>query len=101
MCLDATEEHRTQLGPVVQLLLHCGDHAEASFGHWPQASSPQLRHRGAQACWILLCQYSRHLQEPGHLCQKKGQRPEPEGGVCGVRLWGLREEGIGGLDSWV
>lgn len=81
LCLDATEEHRAQLRPRVQLLPRHGHHAEAGLGQWLQALSPQLGHRGAQALWVLLRQHGWHLQQPGHLCQKGGKGLRPREGL--------------------
>lgn len=93
MCLYATEEYRTQVGLCVQLLLHHWHHAEAGLGQGLQALGPQLRHCGAQALWVLLCQHDWHLQQLGHLCSGGATKPCPreELGACTP---GLREEGM-------
>lgn len=100
LCLQATEEHRAQLGPRVQLLLHRGHHAEASLGPWLQTLSSQLGHCGAQALWVLLSQRNWHIQELGHLGWGEEQRSEPKEGAGGPTP---RSEGggAGALDWWV
>lgn len=94
LCLHATEEHRAQLGPCVQLLLHRRHHAEAGLGVWLEALGAQLGHRGAQTLWVLLSQHCRHTQQPGHLAwgrRSAGLSPK------GASAWtpGLREEAWG------
>lgn len=95
LCLQATEEHRAQLGPRVQLLLHRGHHAEAGLGPWLQTLSSQLGHCGAQALWVLLSQHNWHIQELGHLGWGEEQRSEPNEGGPEAQPLGLREEGLG------